>query len=49
MKQKMTGSSGISWTICKLFALHCSQLTTPALITQIFFTGWMLFLLAKQQ
>jgi len=29
MKQKMTGGTGISWTICKSFAPHSRQITTP--------------------
>jgi len=30
MKQQMMGGSGISWTICKLFAPHSRQITMPA-------------------
>jgi len=29
LKQEMMGGSGISWTICKSFASHCRQITTP--------------------
>jgi len=29
LKQEMTGGNGISWTICKSFALHSRQTTMP--------------------
>jgi len=33
----MTGGCGISWTICKSFAPHSRQITTPVPITQLFY------------
>jgi len=43
LKKETMGGSGISWTICKSFAPHSRQITTPVPTTQ-FFTGRMLFL-----
>jgi len=37
MKQEMMGGSGISWTICKSFALRSWQITTPAPHHSIFY------------
>ena len=34
LKQEMMGGSGINWTICKSFAPHSRQITTPVPITQ---------------
>jgi len=48
MKQEMMGGSDISWIMCRPFALHCVQITTPAPHHAIF-KGWMLFLLPNQQ
>jgi len=30
LKKRWCGGSGIRWTICKSFALHPRQITTPA-------------------
>jgi len=43
------GGNGISWTICKSFAPHSRQITTPVPHHSIFFTGQMLFLMPNQQ
>jgi len=48
MKQEMMGGSGISWTICKSFAPHSRQITTPAPHHSVF-TGRMPFLPPNQQ
>jgi len=47
MMQEMMGGSGISWTICKSFTLHCRH--NHASISLLGFTGWMPFLLPNQQ
>jgi len=47
MKQEMMGGSGISWTICKSFALCCREIAATAPHHSIFM-GWMLFLLPNQ-
>ena len=44
----MMGGSGINWTICKSFAPHSRQRTTPVPHHSIF-TGRMLFLMPNQQ
>ena len=49
LKQRWWGGSGISWTICKSFALRSRQITTPAPHHCIFFTGQMPFLPPNQQ
>ena len=49
LMQEMMGGSGISWTICKSFAPHSRQITTPVPHHSIFFTGRMLFLTPNQQ
>ena len=46
--KRWSGGSGISWTICKSFALRSSQITTPV-PHHSFFTGQMPFLPPKQQ
>jgi len=48
LKQEMMGGSGISCTICKSFAPHSRQITTPVPIAE-YFTGRMLFLMPNQQ
>jgi len=42
------GGSGISWTVCKSFALHLRQITMPAL-HHSFFMDWLLFLTPNWQ
>jgi len=37
LKQEMMGGSGISWTICKSFAPHSRQITTPVPHHSIFY------------
>jgi len=37
IKQKMMGCCGISWTVCKSFAPHSIQITTPAPYHSIFY------------
>jgi len=46
--ERWWGSSGISWTICKSFAAHTRQITTPVPHHSVF-TGRMPFLLPNQQ
>jgi len=41
-------NSGIRWTICKAFAPHSRQITTPVAHHAVF-TGWMPFLPPNQQ
>ena len=48
LKQEMMGGRGISWTICKSFAPHSRQITTPVPHHSIF-TGRMLFLMLNQR
>jgi len=48
MKQDMMGGSGISWTICKLFASRSRQITTPVPHNP-FLMDQMLFLMPNQQ
>ena len=44
LKQTWWGGSGISWTICKSFALRSTQITTPAPHHSVSFMDRMLFL-----
>jgi len=37
LKQEMMGGSGINWTICKPFAPHSRQITTPVPYHSIFY------------
>jgi len=39
MKQEVMGSIGISWTICKSFAPHSRQITTPVPHHSVFKCG----------
>jgi len=48
LEQEMMGASGIIWTICKSFAPHCRQATTPVPHHSVF-TGRMPFLPLNQQ
>ena len=45
---RVLGCSGISWTLCKLFAPRCRQITTAA-PHHLIFADWMLFLMFNQQ
>jgi len=45
----MMGGNGISWTICKSYALHSRQITMPVATHHSVFTGWMPLLPPNQQ
>jgi len=46
MKKEMTGSNGISWTVCKSFTPHSGQMPAPHYAIA---TGHMLFLTTNKK